>query len=71
MLICVMILLLLFGKNTKNSVVKYNMIKICFLKNKIIQHENNADSCKSIHHNVTTDHNATMQNKTNGLLEDI
>ncbi len=58
-----LILLLLFQKNTKNSVVKYNMIKICLLKNKLIPNENNTDSRKSIHHNVTTDHNATMKNQ--------
>ncbi len=54
MLTCVLILLLLFRKNIKNSVVRCNMIKICLLKNKIIFNENNTDSRKSIHHNVTT-----------------
>ncbi len=67
-----LILPLLFRKNTKNSVVRYNMIKICLLKDKLIPNENNADSRKSIHHNVTTDHNATTQNqKKTCLPEDI
>ncbi len=67
-----LILLLLFGKNTKNSVVRYNTIKICLLKNKLIPNEKNTDSRKFIHHNVTTDHNATTQNrKKNCLPEDV
>ncbi len=65
-----LILLLLFGGNTKNSVVRHNMIKICLLKNKLIPNEHNTDSRKSIHHNLTTDHNAATQNqKKNCLLE--
>ncbi len=53
----------LFVKNTKNSVVRYNIINICLLKNKLILNEHNTDSRKPIHHNVTTDHDATMQNQ--------
>ncbi len=37
--------------------------------------ENNTDSRKSIHHNVTSDHNVTMQNqkkkRKRGLPEDV
>ncbi len=72
-----LILLLLFGENKKNSVVRYNMIKICLLKNKIIPNENHADSRKSIYHNVTIYYNATTQKqkktkkKKEGLPEDI
>ncbi len=68
MLICVLILrycwfyCCFLGKIQKNSVVRYNMIKICLLKNKLIPHKNNTDSCKSIRHYVTTDRNATTQN---------
>ncbi len=68
-----LILLLLFGKNTKNSVVRYNMIKICLLKNKLIPNKHNTDTHKSTHHNVTIDHNATTQNqkKKKNFLEDV
>ncbi len=38
------------------------MIKMFLLKNKVIPNEN-TDSRKSVFHNVTTDHNATMQNQ--------
>ncbi len=48
------------------------MIKICLLKNKLILNEHNTDSRKSIQHNVTTDHSATMQNqKKTCLPEDV
>ncbi len=48
------------------------MIKICLLNNKLISNEHNTDSRKFIHHNVTTDHNATMENqKKNCRPEDV
>ncbi len=66
-----LILLLLFGKNTRNSVVRHNMIKVCLLKNKLNPNEHNTDS--QIHPSYfTTDHNATMQNQNkNCLPEDV
>ncbi len=62
-----LILLLLFGKNTKNSVVRYNMIKICLLKNKLIPNENNTDSRKSIRHIVTTESGTRGLKRWHGL----